>query len=360
MTPLLLLLLLLLLVLTDLCFCRPFFTFSLASSVAALDADQLSDAALLNACDGARETMPRVRIQLRNAFTRPNADNSARVRVDLGAPCTALQRAADWAAVVPERDVRVSPFDLTAETALLGASVATNDTFVASSLFVSTPEFCSLDCARLRVRQSEDAIAPALVPTELNAIGTVVSAWLVNYTAPVVVLARVAPAQHRWPPDVAWRSSAPPATAAGFVSLAGPLLPHFVNTSVPATPLAQTGIMAVRQLQIDACAGVWLRTWWEATAAASLALYWNGELVLCAASADTVCDDDPAGSQVDAAAISLLNRTLATGSVFVGPRANNASGVQLLAARVYSAWPFDVAVTVDRSSCPSPPPAARP
>jgi hypothetical protein len=327
-------------------FARSFFTFSLASSVAALDADQLSDAALLNACDNARETMPRVRIQLRNAFTRSNADNSARVRLDLGT-CTPQQRAADWAAVVPERDVRVSPFDLTAETtAFVGALM--NDTFVASSLFVSTPELCLLDCARVRVRQSDDPIAAPVVQAELNTISAVQSPWMVNFTTPVFVASRLTPGMHRWPIDVSWRvQSSPP----GFTAVTGPLLPHFVNTT------AQTGIMAVREINVEACAGVWLRTWWEATGSASLTLYYNGELVLCAASADTECDDDPNGSQVDIVAGSIANRTLATGLVFVGPRANNASGTQLLAARVYSAWAFDVVVTVDRSSCPAPPPA---
>jgi hypothetical protein len=336
---------------------RLFYTFSLASQIDALDANQLSDVSLLATCDGRRETMPRVRVQLRNAFSRANADNLARVRVDLiGIACT-TQRAADWSAVVPERDVRVAPFDLLLETTALGATLLANDTFVASSLFASTPDFCSLDCVRFRVRQSDDAIAPALVAAELLTIGNIRAEWMVNYTAPVIVTPppRVAVGQHRWPADVSWRrSSAPP----GFTLLTGPLLPHFVNTSIPATPLAQTGILAVREIAVEPCAGVWLRAWWETTGSASVALYYNGEIVLCAATVDTVCDDDlMLGTQVDTLGILLPNRTLATGAVFVGPRANNASGQQLLAARIYSAWAFDVAVEIDRSTCPSPPTA---
>jgi hypothetical protein len=344
---------------------RQFYTFHVASKVSALDAGDVADASRWAACDGNSEIMPRVRIELRNALATDNMDLSSRVRISLvGRECDspAMIGASGWSASFPERgDGRVTPFSF--DDAALPMTIRANDSLLLTRLLSQPePELCELDCVRLRVRANDDVVPPANVSATIAAISAVVSLWSVNYTTvPVIASGRnLNLANHRWPEDQAWRTAVP----GEWLTQAGPLLPHVVNSTVPNPPLAQRGILAVRTLNIEACASVSLRTLYESSGSASLTLYWNGAIIFCSAANEALCADVQADNRAtpvgDAFTTVLRNQTLASATIFVPPSLNrrDSNGAQVLAARVWSAVPFDVQIDVDLSSCPEPAAAA--
>jgi hypothetical protein len=338
---------------------RQFFTFHVASKVSALDAGDVADASRWAACDGISEVMPRVRIELRNAFATDNMDMSSRIRISLvGRECDspAMVGAAGWSASFPERgDARLTPFSF--DDAALPGTIRANDSLLLTRLLSQPePELCELDCVRLRVRANDDVVPPANVSATIAAISAVVSVWSVNYTIIPVVGRNLNLANHRWPEDQAWRTAVP----GEWLTQPGPLLPHVVNSTVPNPPLAQRGILAVRSVNVEACASVSLRTLYESSGSASLTLYWNGAMIFCSAANEALCADVQADNRAtvvgDAGTAVLRNLTLASATIFVPPSLNrrDSNGAQVLAARVWSAVPFDVQIDVDRSSCTEP------